>query len=298
MFASWNARAVGLSQSARSAIDLAASCGFDGVDLLVRDLDQGGEDPVELRARMDDLGLRGGAWPLPVMWKGDESRFLDDLRMLPRYARIAAVLGLTCTGTWVLPEVLTDGEGGSSAVDQRRRTTEFHLDRLGRVARILEDHGSRLGLEVLGPISARSGTLPEFVCSYQQLCDRLAGLRERHENVGLLVDAFHLYAAGEGIEAGLSWGIDRVVWVHISEPLHPDRHRLLDEQRTLPNAADPAKCRDLLLLLDRLGFNGPVTVEPLSRCDAIRDLDARQMAARVSASLSSVWPHARPGPES
>ena len=54
---------------------------------------------------MDDLGLRGGAWPLPVDWRGPDDRFRNDLRELPRYAQAAALLGLYRTGTWVLPEV-------------------------------------------------------------------------------------------------------------------------------------------------------------------------------------------------
>ena len=75
MYASWNARAVGLSLSAIESIEVAARAGFAGVDLLVRDLSQSNTDPVELRRRMGDLGLRGGAWPLPVDWRGDAARF-------------------------------------------------------------------------------------------------------------------------------------------------------------------------------------------------------------------------------
>ena len=104
MYPSWNARAVGLTLNAREAIDIAAQAGFAGVDLLVRDLVESGEDPRDLRTRMDDLGLRGGAWPLPVDWRGPEARFLEDLRNLPRYARAASILRLGGTGTWVLPE--------------------------------------------------------------------------------------------------------------------------------------------------------------------------------------------------
>lgn len=129
MYASWNARAVGLSLSANESIKVAARAGFTGVDLLVRDLAESNEDPLELRSRMDDLGLRGGAWPLPVDWRGNTVRFREDIRQLPRYARTAAILGLSRTGTWVLPEIdpmlLTDEKPGDSVAGAVRRCTSI-----------------------------------------------------------------------------------------------------------------------------------------------------------------------------
>ncbi len=56
MFMSFNARAIGLNLSAPETIELAASAGFGGVDLMVRDIDDAGIDPVSLRAD-------GRPWP-------------------------------------------------------------------------------------------------------------------------------------------------------------------------------------------------------------------------------------------
>src|SRR4051794_7653153 len=99
MFPSWNARAVGLSMPAPETIEIASTVGFAGVDLPVRDIAESGLDVADLRIRMDDLGLRGGAWPLPVDWRGDDERFREGLAQLPRHARTAAKLGLSRTGT-------------------------------------------------------------------------------------------------------------------------------------------------------------------------------------------------------
>lgn len=118
--------------SAGEAVELAASAGFAGVDLLVRDLIDEGNDPRRLRRRMDDLGIRGGAWPLPVQWRGEAARFEADLEELPRLAEAAAILGLSRTGTWVLPEV--DPAlliPGTRSDEFRQRTLELHLERLG-----------------------------------------------------------------------------------------------------------------------------------------------------------------------
>ena len=59
MYASWNARAVGLVLTAGETVEVAAQAGFDAVDLLLRDLVESGVDPQSVRERMDELGLRG-----------------------------------------------------------------------------------------------------------------------------------------------------------------------------------------------------------------------------------------------
>ncbi len=64
MFSSFNARAVGLpTLSARATIELAASVGFDGVNLLVRDLIERGEDPQETQVK--DGRLWPSGWCVP-----------------------------------------------------------------------------------------------------------------------------------------------------------------------------------------------------------------------------------------
>src|SRR5262245_12225418 len=106
---------MGRALPAAEAISLAARAGFDGVDLAVRDRVEAGDDPSELRARMDDLGVRGGAWPLPVAWRGDAETFARDLERLPRFAEAAATLGLARTGTYIMPETPGRPEPGVDA---------------------------------------------------------------------------------------------------------------------------------------------------------------------------------------
>ncbi|MGA2700515.1 MAG: sugar phosphate isomerase/epimerase family protein [Isosphaeraceae bacterium] len=290
MYASWNARAVGLGLTAGETVEVAARAGFGAVDLLLRDLVESGVDPWSVRGRMDELGLRGGAWPLPVHWRGNPEQFAEDLRDLPRYARAAATLDLQRTGTWVLPETDSTFFPGTEGDDLLRQTVSLHVERLGKIAGILADHGSRLGLEIMGPASARRGPGAVFVHQYRRLAEHLGELRAEHPNVGVLVDAFHLFAAGEGVEAGFVWGVDSVVWVHVADSADPDRLRLLDQQRALPGETGLADCRGLLKRLAEEGYDGPVTVEPLKHCRSLQGLDALATARRTLASLQTVWP--------
>jgi len=296
MFESWNSRAVGLALSARETIEIAAIAGFAGVDLMVRDLVESGTDPDELRRRMDDLGLRGGAWPLPVTWRADAATYQDSIKDLPRLAKAAAKLGLDRTGTWILPEVSPISCLGETGAAGYSRTIDFHVERLGPIARILGDHGIRLGLEVIAPAGARLGREVEFVHRYAQLAEMFDGLRGQYSNVGLLVDAFHLYAAGEGPEVALAWGPDAVAWVHVADSTNPDRSILLDEERTLPGETGLSESLGLLELLQREGYSGPVTAEPLSRCRSLEGLRPPEAARATLAALKAVWPAHRMDP--
>ena len=298
MFTSFNARAIGLTLTAEATIDLAAGAGFGGVDLLVRDLVEAGTDPRALRARMDGLGLRGGAWPLPVDWRGDEGRFRADLDRLPRLAEAAATLGLARTCTWVLPE-LPEAPAGCGPDAWRGQVLAMQVERLGAIARVLAGHGTRLGLEVIGVASSRSGSgEPLFTRLGDASLDELLGeLRRETPGVGVLVDAFHLYAAGESMAVGWSRGVESVVWVHVADVpawAEPDRGALRDRDRGLPGEHGAIDAAGLLHGLAQRGYDGPVTAEPMAGCRSLEGLTPAEAAREVASALARAWPSTSP----
>ena len=293
MYTSFNARAVGRNFSARETIEHAAAAGFGGVDLLVRDLVEAGDDPKSLRRRMDELGVRGGAWPLPVDWRGEADRFARDLERLPGLAEAATILGLTRTGTWVLPETPERPATEAGRAAHFEATVAFHRERLGAIARTLAGFGHRLGLEVIGVASSRSGRGMPFVTSLADLGRVFGALWAELPNLGILLDGFHLYAAGETIEAGLAWGVNRVVWVHVADlpaSATSDRAAILDHQRGLPGENGTIDSRSLLRRLAKAGYDGPVTAEPMGGCASLGGLSNEATVRNVAAALHSVWP--------
>lgn len=294
MYPCWSARAVGLTLSAEETIDLAAKAGFEGVDFMVRDLIDAGADVDGLRGRMDDLNLRGGAWVLPMNWKNDAEAFERDLERLPIYAAAAARLGLARTGTWVRFETdPVEGVDRLSDADRARladEATEWQIERLGRIARVLDDHGSRLGLEIIGSPVAPTGRGVRLVGTYAELGRRFGRLAAEHSNVGVLVDAFHLFAAGEGPDEALTGGVESVVWVHLADPAKLDRSSLRDEERALPGESGVGVCESLLSTLAKENYQGPITAEPLGRCRSLERLDPLQTAIKTRESLRRVWP--------
>jgi sugar phosphate isomerase/epimerase len=286
MFCCFNARALGLSMTATRTVEIAARAGFGGVDLLVRDLLALGEDPRDLRRRMDAAGLRGGAWPLPVDWRGDPDRFRDDLAALPRYAEAAARLGLSGSGTWIRPERRV----GST----HDHDLAWHLDRLGAIAEVLSDHGQSLGLEIIGVRSSRPGLDEPFLASYHTLTTILNPLRERSTNVGVLLDLFHVHAAGDELATLLANPeFGPITWVHVADlPAGHDGDlaTIRDEIRGLPGESGLVPLADGLQRLARASFVGPVTVEPLQeRFRQTRD-DEMGIARRTLDAFQGVRP--------
>jgi len=107
------------------------------------------------------------------------------------------------------------------------------------------------------------------------------------------MDGFHLYAAGEAVEAGLRWGVERVVWVHVADlpgSTVPDRAQIVDAERGLPGENGTVDSRKLLDRLDELGYDGPVTAEPLAGCRSLRGLGPEGKARAVALAIRSVWP--------
>jgi hypothetical protein len=114
MYTNFNAWALGLNLSAEASIALAASA---GVDRPVRDFVLAGGEPEELRRRMDDLGLSGGAWTLPVDWRSHAAVFVRKLQR---------------TGTWVLPETPDRPDSDADRAAHRAAAVKQHIQMPGR----------------------------------------------------------------------------------------------------------------------------------------------------------------------
>jgi sugar phosphate isomerase/epimerase len=272
-------------------IDLAASAGFTGVDLLIRDLVDTGTDLRDLKSRMTKRGLRAGAWPLPVDWRDDDHRFTRDLNNLPALAAAAAELGFSRAGTRVMTETRARPPDPAAEID---RTFELHVRRLTQIARVLKDHGHQLGLEVVGVESFAAGHGWPFLRCLTDLVPLLAAIDSNVGGVvGVLADAFHLYASDETYKTATIWGANRVVWAHVAD-LPPgatgERHLIQDSARGLPGEHGAVDCRAFLKHLAAAGYSGPVTAEPLSQCQSLRDKSPLEVALSTFTALERVWP--------
>jgi sugar phosphate isomerase/epimerase len=245
-------------------VKLAADAGFEGADV------EPGWARMHSVGAMRDLfasrNLRFGGWGVPFDWRGDdESKRRDGINDLRQFAGYARELDIDACATWIMP----------SSDRPLIENWNFHVERLKPVARVLADHGLRLGLEFVAPYHLRRHFKHEFIFTPGQMLELAADVGE---NVGLLVDSFHVNAAGSTWEEISKLPASKIVHVHINDAPEVRLHQLVDDQRLLPGEG-ALSLRSFLGSLRTAGYNGPVSLEVFS--DALKRLDPHDAARRA-----------------
>ena len=273
MFASLNPGHIGIAVSLRDGLALAQRHGFGGFDAQLAPLH---DEVTRHGARaVRDLflqhGLRIGAWNLPFMpYVVPEPEWRDWLQKLPPMLASAQALGARRAGMWILP--------GS---DERpfEENFSFHVARFQPLARMLADHGIRLGLEFIGPESFRRRFKHPFLRTLPTVMElgRAIG-----PNCGVLIDSWHWHASG-GTPADLR-GLTREALVHVhvgDAPAGVPRSELIDHCRKLPGTTGVIDLAGFMQALADAGYDGPVTAEPF-------DAELSALPAEQSAALTAV----------
>jgi sugar phosphate isomerase/epimerase len=131
------------------------------------------------------------------------------------------------------------------------------VQRLKRVAEVLASHGLRFGLEFVAPFHLRRRWKHEFIFTPGQMLELAA---EVGENVGLLVDCFHVHTAGDTWQHVAQILANKIVLAHLNDAPKIPVADVDDGQRLLPGdgAIDiPA----FIGALKAAGYDGPVSLE-------------------------------------
>jgi sugar phosphate isomerase/epimerase len=282
VFKNLSASAIGLRNlSLQGSLDLARQTGFAGIDFGIREVaelvDAHGIEYV--RDLFRQSGVRPGNWGLPVNWRSDDE-WQKDVAELPRLAALGRELGCSRTSTWIPP-----------FSDERDMATNFawHVERFRAIAKPLADQGVRLGLEFIGPKTLRVSHRYEFVHTMDGMLEMIQAIGTG--NVGLLLDCWHLYTShGQMSDLDRLTASDIVV-VHVNDaPAGIPIDEQIDSVRTLPMETGVIDLPGFMQKLVRLGYDGPVTVEPFSK--SLVDLAQRDPLAavqRTAESLNKLW---------
>jgi sugar phosphate isomerase/epimerase len=235
------------------AIELAQRHGFDSVEARADEL--AGLPEAELQRLLDDMrtkGLRFGLAGMPIDLRRDAQRFADGMRQLPKFAQILQRCGVTRLGSSIVP--FHDELSYSENFQQ-------HVARIGAVARVLDDHGIRFGLEYCATPTLRRGKRHEFISSLPQLRELITAIGA--PNLGLVLDSWHWWMSGSPAAELASLRLDEVVGVDVNDaPAGVPPSELLDRQRELPGTTSLIDLPQFLSALRRLGYDGPVRAEP------------------------------------
>ena len=274
MYKSLNGNAIGIKgMPLTDHIALARATGFAGVDFDMKEaLALGG-----VRDLFASSDIRPAQWGLPVT--GVQSEWAVDLAELATCAKLAADLGSPRCATWV-----------PSWSDSRdlAQNIAFHVERLAPVARVLADHGCRLGLEFLGPVTLFREHKFAFIHGIGPMMD-LA--RQIGPNVGLLLDAWHLYTSGGSLGDLARLSARDIVQVHISDaPPGVAFDQVMDNVRHLPLETGVLDLPGFMRTLAAMGYDGPVTTEPFNaRLNAVAARNPTAAAREVSAAMDRLW---------
>lgn len=283
MFKNLSAGAIGIrGLTLAEEVDLANKSGFDGIDFDIREAaalaDAHGVNHV--RAVFENAGIRPGQWGLPIAWWNKDDQWEQELEQLPRLAALGRDLGCTRTATWC--------PAGS---DEREYDENFqwHVARFRPIAQVLKAHDCRLGIEFIGPKTHRMQFKHAFIYTLQGMME-LAGAIGTG-NVGLLLDAWHLYTSGGSNEDLDGIAAQDVVTVHVNDaPVGVARDELIDTVRRLPMETGVIDLPGFIRRLDEMGYDGPVTPEPFSeRINAIAGENPSQAAKVVAEHMSRLW---------
>ena len=163
------------------------------------------------------------------------------------------------------------------------------MGRFRPIAQALSDEGCHLGIEFIGPATLRTGKQYTFIYTLPGM------MGMAHEigmgNVGLLLDAWHLYTSGGAIEdLDLITAAD-VVLVHVNDaPPGIPIDEQVDQVRRLPMETGVIDLPGFMRKLADLGYDGPVVAEPFSaRLNEIAAASPIEAARITADSLSQLW---------
>lgn len=278
---------IGVNADQDRTLALAVQFGFEAIEPFPRHLARLSPEPMNaLLERLRAAGLVWGAAGLPVEFRREDAAFRTSLEALPALAAALQRAGVTRVGTWLSP---------ASRSLTYLQNFRLHAQRLREVARILADHGLRLGLEYVGTFTSRASARFPFVHNLAETRELIAEIGTG--NVGVILDSWHWWQAEDTEEELRSLRAEDVVSVDLNDaPAGVPKHQQLDNRRELPAATGVIDLAPFLRALDHLGYEGPVRAEPFNA--ALNELDDAAACAATIAALRRALGRAPAGPAS
>jgi sugar phosphate isomerase/epimerase len=265
---------IGVPGDPKKVIGWASQFGFDAIEPSAEFL--GKLSDAGLQAYLGEMKTKNLAWGaagLSLDFRGSDAAFEQSLKSLPESARSLQRAGVTRIATWLSP-----GHKSLTYVANFRQ----HTRRLREAARVLGDHGLRLGLEYVAPKTSWSASRFPFVHTMAEMKDLISEIGR--DNVGFLLDSWHWYTAQETGADLLSLKASDVVLCHLNDaPAGIPVEQQLDNRRGLPCATGVIDVKTFLGAMIRIGYDGPVVCEPFSR--ELRQMPPEQVLAAVAAAM-------------
>lgn len=269
---------IGVRADQRQALEYAVKFGFDGITPNAGEFQNCSNSEIrEWGDTLKNKGIRYGAAGLSVEFRRDQDSFQRGMEKLPKEASILQQLGVTRVATWIMP-----GHGELTYLEN----FEQHKTRLSEAAKVLNDHGLRLGLEFVGPRTSRARNRFPFICAQRDMMELVDAIGT--PNVGLLMDSWHWYTSHGTVEELLTLSNEDIVHVHVNDaPAGVPVDQQVDNRRALPVTTGAIDMKGFINALVRIGYDGPVECEPFDQ--QLRQMDSDTALQKTSDALKRVW---------
>lgn len=273
-----NPGAVGVSANQADLLDMAIQYGFEAIIGMPSDLAAMSEKATgvyldKMKANNISFGIAG----LPVQFRQSEQRFREDLAKLPDLAKACQRFGVKGMGTWIMP---THKE--LSYLENFKQ----HASRLQETANIIGHYGMKLGLEYVGPKTLMARDRFAFIRTMTETKELIYAIGE--DNVGIQLDSFHWYCAGEMAADLLSLDKEEVITVDLNDARSGfSADEQIDGKRELPAATGVVDVKAFLEALIQMGYEGPVRAEPFNQ--PLRDMEDDAALKATHAAMSKAF---------
>jgi sugar phosphate isomerase/epimerase len=268
--------ALGIKATQRQAIDLAAAHGFDAVDADAKFL--AALSDGELRDLLGYMESKKVGWALaglPVDIRAADEVFAAALAQLPESARGLRRAGVRRATTYILP---------MSNTRTYMENFKFHVNRLRPAARVLGDAGIRVGIEYVAPKTLWASQRYPFLHTMAEMRELIAEIGQ--PNVGLVIDSWHWYHAGDSAADIAALRASEIVSIDLNDaPKGVPKDQMPDGKRELPASTGVIDVQSFRTALEKTGFDGPVRVEPFN--DAVRQMAPDEAAEAAVRGLHS-----------
>jgi sugar phosphate isomerase/epimerase len=269
---------IGVRGNQRELIELAHAHGFESVEPLGSELARMSEAEIkELIKTMRDKHVAFGAAGLSVDFRGEESKFEEGLRELPKIGDALKRAQVTRMGTWIMP--------GHNSLTHLQNLKQ-HGKRLRQIADVLGERNIRLGLEYVGTKTLRDRFHYEFVHTMAETKELIAEIGAK--NVGFVLDSWHWWNANETDQDILTLKAEQIVACDLNDaPAGIPKEKQMDGQRELPLATGVIPVESFLKALQKLGYDGPVRAEPFNK--PLNDLENEEACARTADAMQRAF---------
>jgi sugar phosphate isomerase/epimerase len=251
-----NPGAIGVKLDQQQLLEKAAEYGFESIVAYSGTLAEWSDSQIrDFNSLMKSKKIVWGTSGLPMDFRRDEETQKKGIAELPKHAAALQKAGVARMSTWIMP---------THSELTYLQNMKQHGTRLKEAAKVLANYNIKLGLEYVGPKTLMARDKYSFVHSLAECRELIAETGE--SNVGVQLDSFHWFCAGETKADLLTLSNKDIVTVDLNDARAGiSAAEQLDGKRELPLASGVIDMKTFLEALVEIGYDGPCRAEPFNQ---------------------------------